>query len=172
MEIQTRLDMYKLCRSGGMGIEIGTAAGYFSNVLLTKSELKMLYSVDAWSSGSHTDNEYIEAVKLLARHGLRSVILRMWFENALHLFPDEYFDFIYIDGYAHTGQDGGKHFNDWWPKLKNGGVFSGHDYDDRWALTKKQVDLFCEKMNKSPIVVNGHQSEEYSDQFHSWYVIK
>ena len=26
------------------------------------------------------------------------------------MFDDQFFDFIYIDGYAHNGQKGGKHF--------------------------------------------------------------
>jgi hypothetical protein len=31
----------------------------------------------------------------------------MSFDDALDIFDDEFFDFIYIDGFAHTGEEGG-----------------------------------------------------------------
>tara|TARA_Y100000389_G_C17052243_1_gene313332 strand:+ start:118 stop:318 length:201 start_codon:yes stop_codon:yes gene_type:complete len=62
------------------------------------------------------------------------------------LFPDDFFDFIYVDGYAHTGEENGKTFFDWWPKLKQNGIFSGDDYDNKkWTEVYKNVNNFCEK---------------------------
>lgn len=43
-------------------------------------------------------------------------------------FPDEHFDFVYIDDdHSHPGVV--KSLNAWWPKLRRGGVFCGHDWD-------------------------------------------
>lgn len=45
-------------------------------------------------------------------------------------FPDEYFDFIFVDA-DHTYEGVSRDLVDWWPKVKKGGVFSGHDYVER-----------------------------------------
>ncbi len=45
-------------------------------------------------------------VGLLEAYAARSTVLRATFAEALALFPDEYFDLVYLDGYAHTGNDG------------------------------------------------------------------
>ena len=62
----------------------------------------------------------------------RYTFLRGTFESHVNSFDDETFDFIFIDGYANSGQENGKTLDDWWPKLKPGGIFSGHDYCDRY----------------------------------------
>ena len=93
----------------------------FSDALLEHSELAILYSADMYAGGHHDDNEYREARELLARHRPRSSLLRLRFDEAIGLFPDHHFDFIYIGGYAHTGEDGGQTLEDWRPKLKPGG---------------------------------------------------
>ena len=45
-------------------------------------------------------------------------------------FPDEFFDFIYIDA-DHTYEGVKCDLNDWYPKTKTGGVFCGHDYTNK-----------------------------------------
>ena len=70
----------------------------------------------------------------------------MTFEEALSLFPNESLDFIYIDGYAHTGEEGGKTFYDWYPKVKKGGLIAGDDYHEKWPLVIENVDKFTAEM--------------------------
>jgi len=48
-------------------------------------------------------------------------------------YPDEFFDFIYIDA-DHTYEGVKRDLKDWYPKMKAGGVFCGHDYVNK---TKK-----------------------------------
>ena len=67
---------------GGVGIELGVAAGYFSDALLRCSRLKRLFSIDAWAD-HHDSEEYLLAVRRLAKHGNRSVVLRMFFNDAI-----------------------------------------------------------------------------------------
>jgi len=48
-------------------------------------------------------------------------------EDTYSDFPDEHFDFVYIDGdhsYNHVKLD----MTLWWPKVKKGGVMAGHDF--------------------------------------------
>lgn len=57
--------------------------------------------------------------------------MKTWSEVGLTLFPDSFFDFIYIDswhGYKPVKRDMG-----WWVKLKPGGIFAGHDYEEQWV---------------------------------------
>ena len=93
------------------------------------------------------------------------MIIKNYFHNIVDSFIDHYFDFIYIDGYAHTGQNNGSTLYDWYSKVKNGGIFSGHDYDKRWPKTINTVNDFIHKFN---LKLNLIQDSPYS----SWYVIK
>jgi predicted O-methyltransferase YrrM len=59
-------------------------------------------------------------------------------EEASKLFDDKSFDFIFIDAehlYEFVKQD----LNNWYPKLKDGGIFAGHDYREG---VKKAVDEY------------------------------
>jgi hypothetical protein len=62
-------------------------------------------------------------------------IIRDYSFNAVKNFPDEYFDFIYIDA-DHTFEGCYQDICDWYPKVKKGGVLCGHDYTRRIAKTK------------------------------------
>lgn len=143
---------------------MGVARGDFSNHLLCHSPIELLYSIDRWTD-HHDEAEFQLVQSLLSIYKNRSSILRMTFSEAVTKFTNEYFDFIYIDGYAHTGQDNGKTLEEWYPKLKFGGVFAGHDYHDEWLPTKKVVDSFCERIRKSFFLTN-------EDKYPSWFFIK
>lgn len=57
---------------------------------------------------------------------------------------DETYDFIFIDGdhtYAAVIQD----LNTWYPKLKVGGIFAGHDYDE--GVVKSALEEFRSTKN-------------------------
>ena len=144
LQLRNREDIARLIPRAGLGIELGVAWGVFSDALLEHSELTHLYSVDMYAGDrGHDDDQYRAASERLARHGSRSSLLRMRFEEALSLFPDNHFDFIYIDGYAHTGQNDGRTLEDWWPKLKTGGLFSGDDFSPHWPKNVAVVNRFA-----------------------------
>ena len=139
-----RYDVSKLATPGGVGIELGVAEGVFSEQVLIRSSLSYLYSVDMYAGDrGHNDDEYRRALTRLMPHRARNSILRMRFDEAVKLFPDNYFDFVYVDGYAHTGQEEGNTLREWFPKVKPGGIFAGDDYSDAWPLTKQMVDEFA-----------------------------
>lgn len=152
-----------------IGVELGVADGYFSKQLLSTSNMKLLYSIDRWAGDrGHDIDQYKKAIKNLKQFYNRNSIIKLSFTEALDIFPDGHFDFIYIDGYAHTGQDDGKTLSDWWPKLKLGGVFSGHDYDKKFPIMIKTVDSFIESINNSVYQINIIEEKPYN----SWYIIK
>jgi hypothetical protein len=56
-------------------------------------------------------------------------------------FDDGTLDFFYIDGYAHTGNAGGRTLHDWWRKVRPGGVLAGHGYDaENWPKNVAAVN--------------------------------
>ena len=153
----------------GYGVELGVAAGSFSKTLLETSALKILFSIDRWND-HHDYSQYLATVHTLAQFRERSVILRLPFEEAVQLFNNNVFDFIYIDGYAHTGQDKGRTLHEWWPKVKPGGIFGGHDYSTTWPKTIEQVNQFagCHPYCKLQFTEEITGQKDYP----SWYCIK
>jgi len=83
-------------------------------------------------------------------------IVRAYSFDAVKEFPDEYFDFIFIDA-DHTYPGISRDLVDWWPKVKRGGAFTGHDYSHqtRRAVNRQiikfgvveAVDEFVKKNN-------------------------
>lgn len=152
----------------GEGVELGVARGAFSDHLLSHAPIRRLWSIDAWAGDrGHDLAECAAATQRLARFGERSLVLRARFDEALALFPDGSLDFIYIDGYAHTGNEAGRTLLDWWPKLKPGGLFAGHDYAPEWPRNVAAVDRFRE--------VAGIGEERFwtttEDRYPSWGVV-
>lgn len=170
---ERRSDIARLIPLGGVGVELGVAKGEFSNALLENSELAYLYSIDMWAGDrGHDIAQYREAIQRLDPHRTRNSVLKMRFEEALPLFPDGHFDFIYIDGYAGTGQDDGKTLEDWWPKLKPGGLFAGDDYSPRYPLVVEVVNRFSLAYNVSICLIEPQVLDnEYSKQ-PSWLCLK
>ena len=155
----------------GEGIELGVAKGAFSEIILRNRRVTRLWGVDRWSD-HHDTTEYFEASQRLAAVGRgRSVLLRMTFEEALAHFAPESLDFIYVDGYAHTGQEEGRTMEQWWPKLKPGGILAGHDYHPRWLPTMNAVDRFVERHGLS-LQLTLPADEPGADPNPSWWVRK
>ena len=155
-----RYDIASVLKEGGVGVELGVAEGFFSRKMLEISKLKYLYSVDMYAGDrGHGTDQYKHALRQLDPFRDRNTILRMRFDEAVDLFPDDYFDFIYVDGYAHTGEEAGDTFFDWYSKLKVGGIIAGDDYDAAvWPGVVSSVNQFAALANIEVMVI--HVSEE------------
>lgn len=155
--------------SDNVGIELGVAAGGFSARMVQSGTFRKAFGVDLYSD-HHDLKEYKIALKTIGLEENYS-LLKMSFDDALDLFPDQFFDFIYIDGYAHTGEQGGKVFFDWLSKLKPGGILAGDDYDDRWPLVKEAVHYFVEQLGAKLHVTDPSKvSTNVFDASPSWFI--
>lgn len=165
----------------GQGVEIGVQSGYYSEEILAKSNLKVLYSVDPWAEFKNNAYEdlanvpqdehnyrYLQTVMRLMKYGTRSVCIRMKSENAIKLFRNHTLDFVYID--ANHSYEGCKlDINLWWPKVKRKGILAGHDYLDGKLAdgnfgVKSAIDEFVKK-NKLKLFVT-------KDEWPTWYFFK
>ncbi len=156
--------------SDNVGIELGVAAGSFSERMVSSGKFLKVFGVDTYDDYYHHVGEYREAlwsVGLLENYSL----LRMSFEEAHQLFDDDTFDFIYVDGFAHTGQEGGQTLADWWPKLKVGGVMAGDDYHPDWPLVMWAVNEMVEQLGTELRVTEVVGTTSYN-RYPSWFVIK
>ncbi|MDO9526077.1 MAG: class I SAM-dependent methyltransferase [Gemmobacter sp.] len=124
-----------------IGVELGVAGGEFSRRMVASGRFATFFGVDMYAD-THDVTQYKTALRhvgLLAPYKL----LRMSFAEAYDLFDDESLDFIYIDGYAHTGQEGGETIWHWARKVKVGGLIAGDDYHPDWPLVVEAVDRFA-----------------------------
>lgn len=157
-------------RDGLVGIELGVAAGWYSRRLMETGLFRELYGVDMY--GDHHDTrEYIHALQNVGM-GKPYWLLRMRFDEALAAFPDEHFDYVYIDGYAHTGEEGGQTLYDWYPKVKPGGMIAGHDYHPRWPLVQAAVDGLAQTLDQPVIRTALSRKQDPQDAFPSWALHK
>ncbi|MDA5556400.1 class I SAM-dependent methyltransferase [Shimia sp. MMG029] len=157
-------------RDGLIGIELGVAGGWYSRRLMETGLFKELYGVDLY--GDHHDTaEYIKALKNVGM-GKPYWLLRMSFEQALDAFPDEFFDFVYIDGYAHTGEERGKTMFDWFAKVKVGGMIAGHDYHKKWPLVEICVDALADELGQPIMRTANSKQRDPQDSFPSWAMRK
>ncbi len=150
----------------GNGVELGVAGGNFSVAILQNTGVRQLWSIDKWND-HHGIGEYFIARHKLQPFGSSSQVLRATFEEVVGFFEPDVFDFIYVDGYAHTGQNGGQTLRQWWPKVKPGGVFAGHDYCAKYQPTVDVVDAFVREHGLALQV-----TEESVKEHPSWWVVK
>lgn len=177
----TRYEIFNLLikKNENIGIELGVANGDFSKKALQTGLFKFFFGVDSYSDteknlfgpDAHNEDQYKLALKNI---GLRENynLLRMDFDNALELFRDNYFDFIYIDGFASTGQSGGKLLVDWYKKLKIGGIFAGDDYHEDFLLNKKVINDFSKKINTKLSITGILNEKNNYAKYPSWFLIK
>ncbi len=151
-----------------VGIEIGVHCGGFSYGILSKSKIAKLYGLDPWVRKWRLNvNPKQEAFEKLKQFGDRSELIVGTSPEEAIRFSDGYFDFVYIDA-DHIAISVENDLNAWWPKLKQGGLFAGHDYCMNRRLkiqVKKVVDEFAIKHN-----VELHVTDE--QRLPSWFIWK
>lgn len=160
----------QLSGSENIGIELGVARGVFSRRMLDSEKFIHFFGVDVYGD-IHNTEEYANALKHIGFKNPKYCLLRMDFESALEMFDDNYFDFIYVDGFAHTGEEGGKTFIEWYKKLKIGGIIAGDDYHEDWPLVVWGVNDFAVQLDVPVHVTTGVEDEDYC-KYPTWYIRK
>ena len=167
-----RDDVATLFAENGVGVELGVAAGDFSERILRFDHIAYLWSIDMWAGDrGHGVDQYREAIVRLNPYRDRNAIMRMRFDEALPLFVEESLDFIYVDGYAHDGELNGATFRDWFPKLKRGGIIAGDDYAPDWPLVVAAVDQFVADHGLELHVIDCRE-DSWNSQYPTWFAMK
>eukprot|EP00667_Euglena_gracilis_P014116 EG_transcript_14607 len=122
-----------------VGAELGVQRGWFSLHTLSRwHSCKRYYLVDIWRPQENyaeaanvplpKQEEYLaETRKRLEAFSSKTVFLRMYTNEAVKHIPDNSLDFVYIDA-RHDYCGAKEDILNYWPKLRPGGIFAGHDF--------------------------------------------
>jgi hypothetical protein len=132
----TRETLYELWGELGFktGAEVGVRMGTNAKEIFKRVPGLKLYCVDPWGAYQRVtdaaqDVYYQRCVRKLApeiKTG-NAILMRMFSEDAAPQIPDDSLDFVYLDG-DHRGDFVMADICLWAPKVKKGGIISGHDY--------------------------------------------
>lgn len=172
--IKRRYDIpFALVDNDFVTLELGVAEGGFTEAILRTGRVKHHYAIDRYSGErTHDEHQYFRALKRIDPYRQMCSLIRADFSMATEFFPDHFFDFIYIDGYAHSGQEEGRTLYDWWPKLRINGLFLGDDYSEQFPNTVKAVDEFVSSKGLSLHVTNCMPGDDWASQHQSWVTQK
>lgn len=171
--------LLKMLPKNSVCAEIGVHKGGFSAQILQTLDPKELHLIDPWKyeesdlykkslyggnaeGGQAEMDDRYQAVRLRFEPDIRSgrvKIHRGYSSNILDEFPDNYFDWVYIDGnhlYEFVQQDLELSFK----KTKPGGFITGDDYKEgRWWQrgVKKAVDEFIQEKPVQLVVLRNGQ---------------
>jgi Methyltransferase domain len=156
--------------TNNIGVELGVAEGVFSERMMASGRFAKFMGVDMYAD-SHDVAQYKRTLKRL---GLWSnyKLLRMRFDEAFDLFDDDSLDFVYVDGYAHGGEEGGETIFEWFKKVKIGGVIAGDDYDPAWPLVVKAVDAFAQQLGQPLLVTAITEADNPYCRYPTWAIRK
>lgn len=167
----------------GTGVEVGVKLGKFSDQLLREWG-GTLISIDPWLSddpGAYVDRAnvaqeehdrfYAETQERLRPYGERSEIWRMTSVEGAVEVADASLDFAYIDA-RHDYESVLEDLEAWFPKVRPGGIFAGHDYasgvfEQGDFGVKRAVDEF---FGARGIPVNSTNGRQPAELFPTWIV--
>lgn len=123
-----------------IAVEVGVQGGGFAAFMLKKTHPQKLFLIDCWTQqdpsvyddpeanvSNDLQQQLYEETKARFANDPRVIIIRDFSKNAVDQFADESLDWVYID--ANHGYEAAKEdLEIWWPKVKRGGILSGHDY--------------------------------------------
>ena len=142
-----------------VGVEVGAATGAMGVVLLKELPDLHFYMIDAWkefpedcayrksgdkrsrlSEAAHLERKRL-AVESTEFASDRRTIIHALSADAISQVPPN-IDFVFIDA-SHAYDDVKLDLELWWPVLRPGGLFSGHNYGEHpgWGV-KEAVDEF------------------------------
>ena len=159
--IPTREELITLLPKNSIGVEIGVWKGQFSKILLDVVQPKMLYLIDPWEGDIMSGDKNGDNVVTidLQKYFIENIIPEFYFldnvkvlktySTILKLFPNEYLDWVYIDG-DHAYESVKYDLEVSYSKLKQGGLILRHDYHinnsnvcPSLIQVAKAVDNFC-----------------------------
>lgn len=152
-----------------IGIEIGVDCGHTTEYLLESNPTLRLECVDPfetyvdWNGTNLNNRDFAleEWKRRSEKFGDRVVLRKMKSDDFVQYVKDDSLDFIFIDG-LHTYEQVKKDMNNYYPKVKSGGIFAGHDYSVISDVNKAVNEFGNEKGLSTP----------HTTECDVWYWIK
>lgn len=130
------------------GIEIGTGPGVLTLSILTNVDnVKHLYTIDPWKhkDGGEYEAWFPQEVLDVSRRTAyervkpfkeRATILPIESDAAIKQLGKNKYDFVWVDG-DHTLDQVQRDLENYYPLVKKGGIFGGHDYNTVYPVVDK-----------------------------------
>ena len=123
-----------------MGVEVGSFEGSFARYILETIDIEMLYLIEPFAMRWADKNEekWMKCLKNIEPHQDRASLIEGYSVPMSECFEDGELDFVYIDAdhsYECTKED----IEAWYPKVKKGGIVSGHDYKNNGNARSKAM---------------------------------
>ena len=176
MKLSNRRELGNLFNELGLlgnGIEVGVYKADHAENLLSIWKGNKLYLVDAWQpipdkkvNWSDFDEAY-QITKNKLGSNPRVKIIKELSADAVKLFPNNFFDFVYIDA-DHTYDGVMADIESWRHKIKSGGILCGHDY-----LNGKIGKVMIEVKTAVDNLADKYGWRVYctEENFPSWFII-
>lgn len=167
-----------------IGAEIGVCKGHYSKTLCETIPGLTLYGIDNWSntSGSHKERNHRDSAYRQTLYNLgpfidsgQFIIIRKTSMEALADIADESLDFVFIDA-DHTYEGVKEDVNGWTPKVRKGGIVSGHDYYEfksgRGGIIPAVDEYVMEHEYELEVTDWDKENPDGDSRQPSWYFIK
>ena len=168
----------RLCLLGAMAasgakrvFEIGINEGNFFHEVFShptlSTKIKEYHAIDPWPedifrycySKNNRKAFYAFIKKVVKLKVWKQInIIREYSYNVYQKYPDEYFDFGFLDG-NHEEEGIRADIENFFPKIRKGGVLTGHDYDykpkrkgEKWKVKEVVNEIFGDRV----VVFPGH----------------
>jgi len=166
-----------------VAVEVGVWRGDFSNEMISVLKPQRFYGVDPYrlhddygdcpDPVEYANQQNLDALyeRVQGRYNrwTGAQLLRTTGVEAAQQFEDHSLDLVYIDG-DHSYEFVSNDIRAWWPKIRPGGILSGHDYTpgnpqkDHVYGVIQAVDEHCDRYS-----VQLHTTDE---QYATWWCVK
>lgn len=149
----------------GVGAEIGVFDGEFAE-FMSKTWPGKILCVDRWDAQDGYPQRGYEAAKQRL-HGTKCEMVKGMSVDVSKTVEDGSLDWIYIDA-DHSYEGVSSDYAAWYPKVRDGGLISGHDYGENGYGVKKFVDGLGIKF----LITKDDKHPETGLDYQTWYFIK
>jgi predicted O-methyltransferase YrrM len=150
-----------------IGVEIGSAEGTTTEYLLSTIDTLKLTSIDPYTRYIDWDDKQpaceenrVQLLQKTEAYADRFTLVEKTSDDAVSQFKDASLDFVFVDG-LHTYEQVKKDCDNYWPKIKKGGLLIGHDFA-RIEGVNKAANEFSDKVG---IAIRNAKQD-------LWYIVK
>lgn len=154
--MKTREELILQIPKNSKGVEVGVFEGKFSEFIINSIDPSEFYLVDLFYGNGISGDKNGENIKTICLETSYNNLIKKY-KNLEHIkiirnksidffkeLPDNYLDFVYIDG-DHSYEGVKTDLEYAIKKVKKGGFICGHDYSKSFLGVIKAVDEFCQK---------------------------
>jgi predicted transcriptional regulator len=184
LNINNRDDLIKYFKPAGIGLELGVYEGEYSKFILDNCPNLILILMDCWQEQEkETYKDLLNSSNLIQSERIQKTIqntinnydrmrlIKGFSDEFYNLFSNEIFDFIYIDG-NHSYESVKKDLKNWYPKIKKGGLFCGHDYVEGFYGPNGDIPFGVKPAVNEFANENNIQISSTNENWPSWFFVK